>query len=125
MTAFGGGGVVGNGIVYTKGLAKSGSGSVNNAYYMVGNMGEALRKVFSMTSSVDFQETEYAGDGGAPVGLLNANPITGVVSFSFNNGPASYLIIPNSVKMPSAGGPSYYGGVNFSGGDGMVIIWYN
>lgn len=123
MNAYGGGGVIASGVTVTKGLAKSGGGTVANGFYMFGNQGEANENVMFMATGT-YTETSHLGAGGAPAAMLNATPINGAVSYRINDN-LQYVVLSNSIKIPSAGGPAILGGETLSGGDGMIIIWYN
>lgn len=123
MSAYGGGGVQASNVTVTKGLAKSGGGTVSNALYMFGNQGEANENIM-VISSTTYTETVHMGSGGAAVAVVNATPIKGAVSYRVNDN-VQYAVFSNTIKIPSAGGPAIFNGEKLSGGDGMVIIWYN
>jgi hypothetical protein len=122
LYAYGGGACSTSGVIALKGLAKSGGGTVYNSFSMFGNMGESGYSTFGMKNATTYVEIIVEGAGGAPVGMLNANPINGAVH-RYDNGNLLYSTSPNTPKTPSAGGPA--GAIPFAGVDGMVIVWYN
>ena len=123
MNAYGGGGVGNYLNTYTKGLAKSGDGTVSNGFYMFGNQGGAPVTIVALNNTLITESVQY-GSGGAPVASINATPIQGAYHYKVNS-DVQYAVLASPVKTPSAGGPGLLNGEVLSGGDGMVIIWFN
>jgi len=122
INAPGGGGITVNGYKGTPRILPS-YGSIGNAYFMRGNVGEPNINTYGMKNSTTYVETIQYGIGGAPVGMLNSYPFSG--DFVRNeNGNLIYRITSGGSYTPSAGGAAGWSG-GWKGGKGMVIIWFN
>lgn len=105
---------------YASGLA--------NYYLVPGNMGTRTVRVFGQKSSTVYTEQVFYASGGAPVGLLNANPVQGS-SYYYENGSPTFS---RMARLPYVANPYYSTGggadgedYGLPGGGGYALIWWN
>ncbi|WP_462249406.1 hypothetical protein [Ferruginibacter sp.] len=108
----------------TAGQPQSGTSTLTNFYTLYGNPGGFPTFKAEQTSSTDFWKIRYSGDGGRAVGMVNPPVQRGAVYY-FLNGPYQYDHSENANidNYPGSGGASDEDGN--SGGNGMILIWYN
>lgn len=101
---------------------------LTNYYLMPGNMGSRTVRIFGQKSSTIYTEQVFYGSGGAPVGLLGAEPVPGS-SYYYENGVATYS---RAARLPYIANPYYSSGGNadfddygLPGGAGYALIWWN
>jgi hypothetical protein len=106
------------------GQSQSGTSTLTNFYTLYGNPGGFPTFKGEQTSSTDFWRIRYSGDGGRAAGMINSPVQRGAVYY-FLNGPYQYDHSENANidNYPGSGGASDEDGN--SGGDGMILIWYN
>jgi hypothetical protein len=103
---------------------QSGSSSLPNYTNVYGNSGGFPTFKSEQTTSTDFWKIVTTGDGGKPVGFLNTQVQKGATVYFLNNSFQYYNTETFSVSnYPSSGGASTP--YTSSGGDGMLLIWYN
>ena len=122
IVALGGRGHVANSP--SPGEALSGTSTLPNSLLLYGNTGSYPTFRTEQTAATDYWKIVSAGNGGMAVGMVDSKLQKGSVYY-FLNGVYQYFHKEsfNAEKYPSCGGGSDDTGN--SGGDGMVLIWYN
>ena len=126
IRAVGGNGVSSSLGGYQVGATQSGSisaGSTDNAFFMFGNIGTANAVTFGLSNASTYVQIINYGSGGAPVGMLNTNPVHGDI-IRLDNGSTVGTVYSSPSNVPSAGGPAGQG-TGWRGADGMVLFWFN
>ena len=109
---------------YQSSSVQSGTGTLPNYIIFFGNSGGFPTFRTDQTNATDYWKIVTTGDGGRPIGFLNPLVQRGSVLYFLNG---SFLYDHNESasvnNYPSSGGActSYTN----SGGDGMLLIWYN
>lgn len=122
IVALGGKGHMANS--YEPGASQSGSSTLANFIVLPGNVGSYPTFKTELTSSTEYWKILTAGNGGTAPGLFNYNTQKGATqyflngTFLFDNQEPS-----SSAVLPGSGGGSDDKGN--SGGNGMILIWYN
>jgi hypothetical protein len=124
ITAYGGKGRGANAI--TPNAVRSGTGTVDNYYFLYGNTGSLPTVDYKQKNATTFVEIRKHGDGGAAPGIIDAPIAKGGYTY-FENGVLQYNINENSTAnySPASGAYSINSGSSYSGGNGMIVIWFN
>ena len=122
LVALGGKGHIANSA--KAGQPQSGTGTLTNFYTLYGNPGGFPTFKVEQTSATDFWKIRYSGDGGRTVGVVNPPVQRGAVYYFLNNTyQYDHSENANIDNYPGSGGASDEDGN--SGGNGMILIWYN